>query len=48
MPIGFHRQNSINLPRLFISECKLNELSTQIQTIIHKYLKDITADPVDT
>lgn len=41
-------KDSINLPRLFISECKLNELSTQIQTIIHKYLKDITADPVDT
>ena len=37
-------KDSINLPRLFISECKLNELSTQIQTIIHKYLKDITAD----
>ena len=41
-------KDSINLPRLFISECKLNELSTQTQSIIDNYLKNITAGPVDT
>ena len=39
-------KNSINLPRLFISECKINELSNSTQTIISNYLNVITTDPV--
>jgi hypothetical protein len=40
-------KESINLPRLFISECKLTELSKPTQEIINSYLKTLTSDPVD-
>jgi hypothetical protein len=33
-------------PRIFISELRVHELSAKAQEIIHKYTKDITADPL--
>ena len=36
-----------NLPRIFASELRVNELSTEAQRIIHKYTDTITSDPVD-
>ncbi len=36
-----------NLPRLFISQCEVNQLSTKTQDIIKHYTKHITKDPVD-
>ena len=33
-------------PRVFISELKVNELSTTAQDIIHSYTKDIEKDPI--
>jgi len=35
-----------NLPRVFISECKVDEFSTQTQAIIKKYTDTVTTDPV--
>ncbi|MEM9990865.1 MAG: DUF1338 domain-containing protein, partial [Bacteroidota bacterium] len=34
-------------PRIFISELRVQDLSEQAQSIINKYVKDITQDPVD-
>lgn len=34
-------------PRIFISELRVNKLSNQTQTIIDKYTKHITSDPID-
>ncbi len=36
-----------NLPRIFISECCVDELSQESQTIIHRYTDTVTQDPVD-
>ncbi len=36
-----------NLPRIFISELRVADLSKQAQNIIHKYTQTITKDPVD-
>ena len=36
-----------SLPRIFISELRVNELTVGIQQIIGKYTKDIITDPVD-
>lgn len=35
-------------PRVFISECRVHELSENSQRIIHSYLSQITSDPVDS
>ena len=35
-----------NLPRIFISECKVHEFSQQTQDIIAKYTATVTEDPV--
>lgn len=37
-----------HLPRIFISELKVQELSATAQAIISSYTDDLTADPVDT
>ena len=36
-----------NLPRLFISQCEVNQLSKKAQNIIKHYTKHITKDPVN-
>lgn len=36
-----------NLPRIFVSELRVNELSDTAQQIIHRYTDVVTADPVD-
>ena len=36
-----------NLPRVFISECRVNDFSTETQTIIDHYASSIASDPVD-
>ena len=36
-----------HLPRIFMSELRVQDLSEQTQQIIHKYTKHITSDPVD-
>jgi len=36
-----------SLPRIFVSELRLNELSEEARSIILKYTKDIKEDPVD-
>ncbi len=36
-----------NLPRIFISECCVDELSQDAQTIIHRYTDTVTQDPVE-
>ena len=36
-----------NLPRIFISELRVNDLSKEAQTIIKKYTEPIRQDPVD-
>ena len=36
-----------DLPRIFVSELRVNELSQDAQSIILKYTKDIKEDPVD-
>ena len=36
-----------NLPRIFISECRVHDLSTPIQTLVQKYAGKISQDPVD-
>lgn len=36
-----------NLPRIFVSELRVDDLSTTAQAIIHKYTDTVTADPVD-
>ncbi len=38
---------STNLPRIFASELRVNDLSEQAQRIIHKYTDQVTSDPVD-
>ncbi|MBH38019.1 DUF1338 domain-containing protein [bacterium] len=40
--------NIPNLPRLFISQCEINQLSKKTQAIINHYTQHITKDPVDT
>jgi hypothetical protein len=35
------------MPRIFISELRVNDLSESVQSIIHKYTDTIKADPVD-
>ena len=37
-----------NLPRIFISECRVADFSSQTQEIIHRYSQHINADPVDS
>ena len=34
-------------PRIFISELRVNELSENVQNIIHSYTDEVTVDPVD-
>ena len=36
-----------NLPRIFASELRVNELSDEAQRIIHKYTDTVTSDPAD-
>lgn len=36
-----------NLPRIFASELRVNELSTSTQNIIHKYTDTVDKDPID-
>ena len=36
-----------NLPRIFISECCVDELSPTAQDIIYRYTNQVTHDPVD-
>ncbi|RYF77647.1 MAG: DUF1338 family protein, partial [Cytophagaceae bacterium] len=36
-----------NLPRIFVSELRVKDLSDEAQRIIHKYTDTITSDPVD-
>ncbi|NIG56247.1 DUF1338 domain-containing protein [Chitinophaga sp. Cy-1792] len=36
------------LPRIFISELRVGDLSEKAQQIIHSYTDEVTADPVDT
>ena len=36
-----------NLPRIFASELRVNELSADAQRIIHKYTDTVTSDPAD-
>lgn len=36
-----------NLPRIFASELRVNELSAEAQRIIHQYTDTVTSDPVD-
>ncbi|GAB3642300.1 2-oxoadipate dioxygenase/decarboxylase family protein [Spirosoma arcticum] len=36
-----------NLPRIFASELRVNELSNEAQRIIHKYTDTVTGDPAD-
>ena len=36
-----------NLPRVFISECRVSEFSSEIQSIVHKYAQQVPHDPVD-
>lgn len=38
---------SENLPRIFISELRVNDLSKQTQNIIYEYTQTVTSDPVD-
>lgn len=40
-------QDIPNLPRIFLSECRVNEFSKDTQDIIKKYSDHITSDPVD-
>jgi hypothetical protein len=37
-----------NLPRIFASELRVNELSEETQRIIHRYTDTVTSDPVDS
>lgn len=37
-----------NLPRIFISELRVSDLSEQTQRIIRKYTDQVTSDPVDS
>ncbi len=39
--------NGRNLPRIFASELRVQELSEQAQQIIHRYTDAVTSDPVD-
>lgn len=41
-------KHSINLPRVFISELNVNELSQTAQQIITSYTNEVTQDPVKT
>jgi len=36
-----------NLPRVFISECRVGEFSKAVQDIIYKYTNQITSDPLN-
>ncbi len=36
-----------NLPRIFISECRVSELSKPVQDIIYHHTKEVTTDPVN-
>lgn len=36
-----------NYPRIFVSELRVDELSTPVQAVIHKYTDTVTSDPVD-
>ena len=36
-----------NLPRVFISECRVHEFSPETQTIVHKYASEVSYDPVE-
>jgi len=38
---------SEDLPRIFISELRVNELTTEAQDIIQYYTRDISSDPID-
>lgn len=37
-----------NLPRIFASELRVNELSDEAQRIIHRYTDTVTSDPADS
>jgi len=37
-----------DLPRIFISELRVNDLSAEAAAIIHSYTAEVTADPVDS
>lgn len=37
-----------NLPRIFVSELRVNDLSPEAQRIIHTYTDTVTSDPVDS
>ena len=37
-----------DLPRIFASELRVNELSAEAQRIIHRYTDTVTSDPVDS
>ncbi len=41
-------KESINLPRVFISELNVNQLPPQVQKIIKKYTNEVSSDPVNT
>ena len=36
-----------NMPRIFISELRVDELSKETTEIIYKYTNQVTTDPVD-
>src|SRR5690606_6993150 len=36
-----------HLPRIFLSELRVGDMSTKVQEIIHHYTQGINADPVD-
>ena len=40
-------KGSVNLPRLFISECRVNEFSDNVKRIIETYTDTVLSDPVD-
>lgn len=46
-PPGSESTPGENLPRIFASELRVNELSAEAQRIIHKYTDAVTSDPAD-
>ena len=43
----WYSHQEINMPRIFISELIVDELSKKTQKIIHKYTNQVKSDPVD-
>jgi len=39
---------SPELPRIFVSELRVNDLSADVQAVIRSYTNEVTADPVDS